>query len=276
MTYLLPIPIILCLGKSISIRLYDDWSNIEIIVLAIVGCISTSPGIPNIFLISLGDGAKGLRIGYYGKHSSIAETPLALTLMLSSGICAGFDEIRCMPTAGLSVEKASSRLGIGSKSIQLLFTLQNNIFLPLPTIAGAAYIISACALGIYKRTEKRMTGTPRETKLMSSSRLILMISSWTSAALMIAASWALTMSTRALQVVSQRVDGRSQYHPGVTLEVLQWITAGLACVYAWGIGVMVRSRGAHAELPPVIPLKTSPARRLAPPPPTQRNPFHFR
>ena len=41
-------------------------------VLSLAGCVSTSLGIPDIYILALSDGFGSARIGYFGSHSMIA------------------------------------------------------------------------------------------------------------------------------------------------------------------------------------------------------------
>jgi hypothetical protein len=183
----------------------------------------------------------------------------------------------CSPTAGLSADAAALRLSIDVKAVELLYTFQRKVFLPLPTVAAVAFVVSAIALGIYKRTEKRPSTNQKSIRLLSTSRLVSMCSAWSLAALLLAASWTITMSTKALQVASQNSGAGLQLEAGVSLQALQWIAGGLACVYALGIGTMVRSRSNRQALQLTsFKAPLPPRNAMAAPPETQTNPFQLR
>ena len=57
--------------RWISLR----YLSLFIIVLALTGCLSISPGIPNIFLVSLhnsGENTTQVSVGYFGKLSNLS------------------------------------------------------------------------------------------------------------------------------------------------------------------------------------------------------------
>ena len=75
LVYLLTIPIILCLGNIAHPCRYHLHLTGGV-ALAILGCVSDSPGIPEIYLVSLQTGDKIARIRYYGRSVQQVSMPV--------------------------------------------------------------------------------------------------------------------------------------------------------------------------------------------------------
>ena len=140
----------------------------------------------------------------------------------------------------MSASDAAQQLSIKVNTVNLLFSLQSKVFIPLASFAGATFIISAVALAVYKRGEKRMATKPPSARAISVTRLTALCLSWASAALILAAAWSVTLSTIAVEVVSRDGHDALSIRGGVALQALQWVVAALTCVYAYGVGSMLR------------------------------------
>ncbi|ORX92741.1 hypothetical protein BCR34DRAFT_669974 [Clohesyomyces aquaticus] len=214
-TYLLPIPIIL------------------FYVLSLTGCMSTSPGIPNIFLLrmhpqstsgSIGDW--NIRINYFSQEYRM------------------FFDIRIVWRN--SHESSPPKLHhdrYGSCSLIILFVgspydaIQD---ICLPSRWGRwSFFVGLILLVLLKRGLKA-------AKPVAASRLQFYKRStintlWLSTALALSSALATTETLGALQYWSTLTSAKLKLFGGVSLQVLQWLVFSFSALFAFGISTIFKS-----------------------------------
>ncbi|EON67952.1 hypothetical protein W97_07449 [Coniosporium apollinis CBS 100218] len=227
-TYFLPVPIIL---------LY---------VLAMVGGISESPGVVDIFLFKLQSGngaaavnaaASELRVGYFG-------------------MCAGTKkDLVCLPTSGVSSaeklavrfneDSARSSTGLGGLAplLPVALSLQSKTFLCVLAVSGVLFCVSLVCLGLLKRDIKKQaggSGKSHEQRLRRASLALL----WVSVALATVSAAAVTQATSALKILTKDLPAVAvSLTAGITLQALQWAVIVLSTLFSLGISILVKGGG---------------------------------
>ncbi|RDL31141.1 uncharacterized protein BP5553_09930 [Venustampulla echinocandica] len=224
-------------------------------VLSLTGCISNSPGLQNIFLITpqeqtgSSNGALTkvqLRIGYFGMcvhagagsncYLSVSTTPENLQLKLNS-------------TMNLSDTDITRVSGLFSAALPL----QTKVFLPLLAAAGSFFLLGVAFLMIFKWSAKRSRSslTDMSTKRQELYRRGLTSFVWASVGLAIASAVSITESSAALQYWSANVSRSSiTASAGMAMQVLQWMFVGLSVIFALAVTSMLKAAESGALLGP--------------------------
>ncbi|KAL2258318.1 hypothetical protein VTK26DRAFT_8399 [Humicola hyalothermophila] len=222
---------------------------IVLYALSLTGCVSTSPGIPNIYVVSLranhnaSDTPVQVRVGYYG-------------------IC-GIDEDgkRCQSASGRSVETLMTNLfpelgGNGTNSdsnstadaddvadmINTALDLQGGTFISVLAGAAVLFLGGVVALFFLKRDVSSPTAWdhPRRSAIIRRATYGML---YGSTALVFAASLATTQSAGALKYASEAMrDASVLIKAGTTLQVLQWLVFGFSTLFALAVPFLVRPK----------------------------------
>ncbi|KAF2425292.1 hypothetical protein EJ08DRAFT_663764 [Tothia fuscella] len=225
--------------------------------LSLTGCISPSPGTPNIFLVKLTNPAVRsgqLRVGYFG-------------------ICGGVNAtISCFSTSGSSSEdlvaKYSSQ-SINAASLKPLMdvalTLERKIFLALLAAAGHG---TKCGTTAKAPQELHDVCTLEFHRYLPSFHYRD-----------VQATGALQIST----VPFNNIQPQVIFQAGTTLQVLQWLTFSLSLLFTFGVSrifsspdAIVRSAGSGKVEGTTISLDRTPfsaGSGVLPPPPPPPPPF---
>ncbi len=223
-----------------------------LIALSLSGCASTSPAIPNIYIVSLQSSKNTtsdpvqVRIGYWG-------------------IC-GDDgtSVRCQSSSGGNPDTVMTGLfptfvntnGTKAKDSKDAFTadevkdlvttaldLQKQIFISV--LAGATFLffLGVVCLLLYKRfTSKPNPDKPRRTAIV---RRLTYGFLYLSVGLVFAAALATTSTADALQYASRATTNAPiLMHAGRTLQVLQWMAFGFSMLFTLSVPILVRSGAA--------------------------------
>ncbi|KAK1772803.1 hypothetical protein QBC33DRAFT_30318 [Phialemonium atrogriseum] len=216
--------------------------------LSLSGCVSTSPVLPDLYIVSFSRNDTSppikLRLGYLG-------------------ICAGNQtDLQCHPTAGSSADDvvaslfpgllnhtttvpatkgkntppAPSRSDAARALVSAALTLQSRIFVPLLAGAGFLFLAGLAALVVAKR---RGTGPLRAATL--ACLCLSAALAFTACLATSGAAGALEFSTL-LGVVGEAAP-RTVVRPGVALQVLQWLAFGFTVVFVGGVPWMLKGGG---------------------------------
>ncbi|TLD12248.1 uncharacterized protein PgNI_03627 [Pyricularia grisea] len=205
-------------------------------VLVIAGCLGTSPGIPNLYLVSLTDGDLSIRVGYFGMcfvrtNATIGEA--------------------CASTFGLTPDEISSRVleppSRTSETIPSLIAtakdLQRDILAPLFPAVGIAFAAALGTLGgLWRLRGAGKTPEPTYWRLRRAALALLFVgvalalmSALSTTQTVAAVKWGVTEVHDGVSGVS-RTAGRGQ-----AVEALQWVTAVLMAVFAVRLAAVYRT-----------------------------------
>lgn len=167
----------------------------------------------------------------------------ALTII--AGICAGTsDRLSCQATTSATTESLRSELGVGSESIlSFALALQSKIFLYLPAVAGALFFLGLVFFALLKRHLKAPPNVNAKRRRLMFKRYTLGLL-WAAVGFALASIIALSQATSALKVFAEAAAGTAiDVVPGLTLQILQWMS--LACMFLFAVAVadMLKSIG---------------------------------
>lgn len=214
--------------------------------LSIAGCASTSPGIPDIFVVSLIPNTTApisIRIGFFG-------------------ICAsdGTNSTRCQSSARwthpstlvanlfpLSLTNTTTTISEPDALAlsETALALQSRIL--ASPLAGCVVLFAAgvAFLLVFRREKARHArqNVDEERRRYRWSRHATYVCLWVHAALLFAAALAATTTMNALEFVSSApgmVEGGVEIQRGVSMMVLQWMAFAFSLVFTLAVPVVVR------------------------------------
>jgi hypothetical protein len=218
----------------------------RITALSLTGCISTSPSLPDLYIVSFSKNATSfpeVRLGYFG-------------------ICAGSNGTisHCQATARSSADALFPTLfpdlnSTGTKSnptasptdvktlLSAALVLQSQIFIPILAGSGLLFLAGLVLLVLLKRNITNPNpDKPRTGELL---RLGTMGSLCLSTALSFTASLSTSETAGALQysaLLSAGGAGDSQVliKPGMALQVLQWLAFGFTLLFTMSVPWLLR------------------------------------
>jgi hypothetical protein len=217
--------------------------------LSLSGCVSTSPAIPDIYIVSL-EPAKNtslpveVRVGYFG-------------------ICGDDGEIvRCQSSAGgdanvvtnsLFPKFANNATGNGTRPaadvaappselqdlVATAIQIQSRIFGSIFAGASFFFFIGIIFLFLYKRDNANPNpDKPRRSAILRRGTYGLL---YLSTGLVFATALATTEAGGVLQFSSQAASSSAIFmHAGRTIQVLQWMTFGFATIFTATVPILVR------------------------------------
>ncbi|AEO62966.1 uncharacterized protein THITE_112700 [Thermothielavioides terrestris NRRL 8126] len=238
--------------------------------LSLTGCVSTSPAIPNIYIVSLrpnnnatGTATPQVRVGYFG-------------------IC-GISEsgTRCQSASGQSVDTLVANLFLNGTSpsnntttttrdtpttrdnttpdtteitdlVSTALDLQSRIFISVLAGAAVLFVLGVAALFFLRRdvrsTAASWEGQPLHPRRSATIRRATYGLLCGSAALAFAAGLATTQAAGALEYATAGMSHATVLiHAGKTMQVLQWIAFGFEVLFVAAVPFLVRERAAAAE-----------------------------
>ncbi|KAK4443231.1 Ca2+ regulator and membrane fusion protein Fig1-domain-containing protein [Podospora aff. communis PSN243] len=213
--------------------------------LSLSGCVSTSPAIPDIYIVSL-EPAKNtslpveVRVGYFG-------------------ICGDDGEIvRCQSSAGGDVNIVTNSLfpkfannATGNATrpaappselqdiVATAIQIQSRIFGSIFAGASFFFFIGIIFLFLYKRDNANPNpDKPRRSAILRRGTYGLL---YLSTGLVFATALATTEAGGVLQFSSQAASSSAIFmHAGRTIQVLQWMTFGFAMIFTATVPILVR------------------------------------
>ncbi|KAI1307180.1 Ca2+ regulator and membrane fusion protein Fig1-domain-containing protein [Xylaria venustula] len=206
-------------------------------VLALTGCLSDSPGIPNIFLINIhnrGENTTQVRVGYFG---ICINTP---------------GDVHCLSSIGKDTKTTAedfSHKGLSITSnigtlLSVALTIQSSIFPCLMAAAGVFFVVGLVALMLMKRSFKKPN--PRKPLRPKLFRTATMLFGGTGTALAIASAVATTETANALGFAASSSaigNGTISLSPGIALQVLQWLAVAFSVLFQLSITQMFKVEG---------------------------------
>jgi hypothetical protein len=230
--------------------------------LSLTGCVSTSPAIPNIYVVSL------------RANNNATDTPLQVRIGYF-GIC-GIDDdgTRCQAATGRSVETLAANLfpalpqGNNNNTsssnttnsatttttnpeitdlITTALDLQSRTFISVLAGAAVLFVLGAAALFLLKRDVRSANSWehPRRSTVIRRVTYGLLFGS---TALVFAAALATSQSAGALEYASEGMSHASVLiHAGTTLQVLQWVAFVFEVLFALAVPFLVRYKAAPVE-----------------------------
>ncbi|KAK3297382.1 Ca2+ regulator and membrane fusion protein Fig1-domain-containing protein [Chaetomium fimeti] len=221
--------------------------------LSLSGCVSTSPAIPNIYIVDLHantnatDDFLKVRIGYFG-------------------IC-GIDEdgTRCQSASGRSVETLATNLfpelqggnttsnnSSSSRSeitdmISTALDLQSTTLMSVLAAAAVHFVLGVVALVLLKRDVSSPSSWehPRRSTIIRRATYGMLLGS---TGLVFASALATSQVGDGLELASEAMSHASVLiKSGTTLQVLQWLTFGFQALFALAVPFLVRYKAPAGE-----------------------------
>ncbi|TVY25552.1 hypothetical protein LHYA1_G005775 [Lachnellula hyalina] len=203
--------------------------------LLLCGCVSTSPGIPNLHLVQIEvDDETKVRVGYYG-------------------ICAiGTDNTDCIASAFLSNSSISKKFQkslrgqpLSQDSLNEAIKLQTKVFLNVFVIAGLLLFFGLFfeLIRICSTKRKRKT-TPSSSTIRRQNfyRQFSLALAWASSAFTLAAAAANTQTGKGLKQTSE-----GTISPGQTSLALHWVAWSVSLLFSFGLTMLHRGRSGVAS-----------------------------
>ncbi|KAL1838441.1 hypothetical protein VTJ49DRAFT_2664 [Mycothermus thermophilus] len=235
--------------------------------LSLTSCVSTSPAIPNIYLIKLFDNLHNssadplqVRIGYFGICGISANGSICQS---SSGQSAESLATSLFPDISLPINNAttnatSTEAIATTNLISTALDLQSGNFIATFTASGILFTLGVVSFLLYLRTS--WDTSPRRASIL---RRVAHVSLLGAGALSFAGALAAMQTAEALEYASVdlpelvlsgsvKKDGVVGQQPirieaGTTLQVLQWLAFGLQVVFGAAVPLMERGRRSAAS-----------------------------
>ncbi|KAF2800777.1 hypothetical protein K505DRAFT_355342 [Melanomma pulvis-pyrius CBS 109.77] len=221
LTYLLPVPVIIFYS------------------LALTGCVSNSPGIPNIFTLKIDDGADAeIRLGYFGMCISVS------------------NELFCQPTSGKNADAIISSMKLTSMDnttslndltsmVSVAHKLQTTYILALLAGAGALFTLALFSVALLKRDFKLVSKNQSSSKRKDRLRQASLTTIWLSVAFVFASATATDEAVNALAFTSQVETSTLSVNitAGKTLSALQWLAFASSVLFAVAISAIFKKEG---------------------------------
>ncbi|KAI0907373.1 Ca2+ regulator and membrane fusion protein Fig1-domain-containing protein [Ustulina deusta] len=206
-------------------------------VLALTGCLTDSPGIPNIFLVNVHNREENttqIRVGYFG-----------VCITASS-------KLQCVSSIGrdtTTIVNGFSNNGILIPSnigalLSVALTIQSKIFPCLVAAAGVFFFVGVVTLMLLKRSFKKPN--PKKPSRPKLFRTATMLFGCTATALAIASAVATTQTANALDFAASSPaigNGTIRLSPGTALQVLQWLVVGFSVLFQLALANMFKVEG---------------------------------
>lgn len=195
-------------------------------VLSLVGCISASPGIPDIFLLKLTSPSSEtpyeVRVGYFGLCAGTSDKALSCLPSFSLGRAAGTTVFNTTMPAELT------------RLVELGHEVQVKVifFVPL-LLASVLFFVSTTTIFLWRNVAQISPMAATVAFLMHSLGLGLLLAAATAVSMVVnALHFAVVEITRGQDEIA--VEG------GLTLQSFQWLTVIFSCV--WQVCVLKRYR----------------------------------
>ncbi|KAI2470365.1 Ca2+ regulator and membrane fusion protein Fig1-domain-containing protein [Annulohypoxylon bovei var. microspora] len=210
-------------------------------VLVLTGCLSTSPGVPNLFLVQLQ--AKGqhdieVRVGYYGMCVTKASS----------------EDLTCLATYTRTPETLNSMFlsnstdATGANTVKALLIqaniIQNKIFYALLAASGGLFLLSVICMLLLKRYIK--SNNPNASKQKERFKSGMQFFRQYAFGLAVAAAFSTTQATGALNFATSTMNNSESnilITGGKAVQGLQWTIVALLCLVHLAISAMFYADG---------------------------------
>ncbi|KAI4217809.1 MAG: hypothetical protein LQ349_009012 [Xanthoria aureola] len=249
-------------GLNIKFRIAIYMLIIPILifyVLAAVGCVSNSAGIPNIFIFTFRDPQL--------RSSEASKQPVFELRVGYFGLCAGaFPDLACITSLGSDTEQMLKRFSLnfnadrlstlssprGKYLLKIALDNQSNT-MPFVLLAGGIlFLFGLISVLLLQFEEKRVQRKPNAARKMTVLKRLMLCFVWTSTACAFAASFSTTQLARIIQrtnTSSISVFLQSIIiEPGAGLHALQWLAASCCFLFSTGISSIFMATGDHQRL----------------------------
>ncbi|KAI1371235.1 hypothetical protein F4677DRAFT_450654 [Hypoxylon crocopeplum] len=232
----------------------DSFQSLTLLVLVLVGCVSTSPGVPDLFLLKLSvnkAGGGAVRVGYYGICASLeADTALS-----------------CTPSYSLGADQLTQTLfGKGNSTftdssipalLAIARVIQTQICYPLLAGSAALFFISVVCMLLLKRTGKS-TAVDVSAKMQCFQRWTMLMPQY-ALALALASAFSTTLAGGALNfatttsLLSGAPTSEVIITAGLPVQALQWFIVALLDLYSWPVVSTFLEADSGGEAPGLPP-----------------------
>ncbi|KAK4167954.1 hypothetical protein QBC43DRAFT_254539 [Cladorrhinum sp. PSN259] len=216
-------------------------------ILALAGCISTSPTIPSLYLVSL----QNSKVAKLGNDTQIRLGFFGICGVNSSGDDDSDAVIACVPTAGRSAsdedflsslptklfpesEKTAKKKEV-QKLIEVALSLQNGIFVSPLAGGAAAFLLGLVFVFIHKRSLRKAEFYSASVKWIKRSTYALLVVAVAGTG---GSALAITQAADALQYAS--LDNSVIFRAGKTVQVFQWIAFGCEAAFLLLVPLLVK------------------------------------
>ncbi|KAF8861441.1 hypothetical protein BDZ45DRAFT_740212 [Acephala macrosclerotiorum] len=227
---------ILSLPRSINLRLSTYALPIPVLVfylLALTGCISNSPALPNIYTLKIQS-----KTGLFA-NATVSEIRLGYFAGLDCGLTTGV-------TAGQLVQKYAQLGNDPTTSIELeqLFSWAlslQRIIPPLLSVRCALFFIGVLFLAELKRRMWR-SQHQRVQRSPSLSIMYTLAIIWGSTAFGLVSAVSVELTTAGVQSVTSILASSSiSLTAGIAVVVLQWLAFSFSAIFALGLHSILRT-----------------------------------
>ncbi|TAQ91277.1 hypothetical protein B7494_g405 [Chlorociboria aeruginascens] len=220
---------------------------IVISILTIVGCVSTSPGIPGIFIMELGHQENVVRFGYLGT-SPFSKPLFKERLITTPGLCSNSTSnstqgLTCLPTLGQNATLLAGQLSAPVDLTTYALSLQSSISWFMPSFGGLLFFVGLLTLLGAQHFSK--LNNARAARLRGIFIRITPILLWVSVAVTLAGAYSLSQILAAMKdMETLDAEGEWVIKTGRALQVLQWMTFAFLLLFT-GLAQMVLMRGGN-------------------------------
>ncbi|RAK94918.1 uncharacterized protein BO80DRAFT_469830 [Aspergillus ibericus CBS 121593] len=209
--------------------------------LALAGCLSTSPGIPNLFLVQVTAESSGskIKVGYFGMCSVSVNSTDSQLCSTTSGI----------PTKDL-LERLSpldGRSALTDDLVEFGLTLSSKILLPILAGGGVAFTLGILFFLFFQIRVKHPDAQRGALQVLESTSLALV---GISCVLCFGAAISITMAVAAMQFCDNQAEAPTyEIKAGEPLQIIQWTTFAFSILIAVGLRDIMRSSGSTQKAP---------------------------
>ncbi|KAF2490758.1 hypothetical protein BU16DRAFT_565688 [Lophium mytilinum] len=218
LTYLLTIPLLLFYS------------------LLLAGCVSTSPGIPNLHLVELRINEQfRVREGYYGLCVFGSGGPICVSTGFSSK-AAIIDKLR-----------KASQTQISEAAVDESIKLQTGAFINVLSIGTVLFLFSLLLDLLRIHSTKRVRKgavTSSTTRRQNFYRQVSLTLAWGASAFTLAAAVANTQTGHAAEIISN-----GKITLGQASVALHWVTWAISLIFCYGWTMLLRTRSGAAKDP---------------------------
>ncbi|RAK90803.1 hypothetical protein BO79DRAFT_252986 [Aspergillus costaricaensis CBS 115574] len=209
--------------------------------LALAGCLSTSPGIPNIFLVQITaqDSGGKLKVGYFGMCSVFMNST---------------DSQLCSTTCGISTEDLLQRLSpqdgrsaVTDNLVEFGLTLASKILLPILAGGGVAFTLGIVLFLFFQIRVKNPSVQGGALQLLESTSLAFV---GLSCVLCFGAATSITMAVGAMRYCDNKADAPTdEIEAGKPLQIIQWMTFAFSVLIGVGLRDIMKSSSSTQKAP---------------------------
>jgi hypothetical protein len=254
------VPILTFYGNHVTSCMKRFCTDI-CLALSLTGCVKSSPGMSNIFALTIKpesstSSISEIRVGYFGMETprllfrlEVTDISLGMCFVLPTGMT-------CKPTFGAktaptleSLHTAISRRDTSEPDlltamISLALTLQSKFLIPFLAGAGLLFTISLVFVALTElHVRKARIYNTQAAKYRDSLRQASCTLTWLSVALALASATMITQTTNALAYMTQLESSKVNITAGTTLNVLQWLAFAFSALFAAGIPTIFAKEG---------------------------------